>query len=76
MGSSLGSNLVENGHQVFWVCENRSPATAARAKQDQLTPVNTLKDAIHQVDIVFSVCPPESAVEVGQSVAQTKFTGM
>lgn len=76
MGSSLGCNLVENGHQVFWVSENRSSVTAARAKKDQLTPVATLVAALHQVEIVFSVCPPENAVEVGQAVAQTEFAGM
>lgn len=76
MGSSLGGNLVENGHQVYWVSENRSPATTARAKQDRLTPVACLGDVVNQVEIVFSVCPPENAVEVGQAVAQTEFKGM
>ena len=76
MGSSLGCNLVENGHQVYWVSENRSPATTARAKQDQLTPVASLRGVVNQVEIVFSVCPPENAVEVGQAVAQTEFKGM
>lgn len=76
MGSSLGGNLIENGHQVYWVTENRSPATTARAKQDRLTPVASLSDIVNQVEIVFSVCPPENAVEVGQAVAQTEFKGL
>lgn len=76
MGSSLGCNLVENGHHVYWVAENRSPATIARAKQNRLKPVASLRDIVNQIEIVFSVCPPENAVEVGQAVAQTEFTGM
>ena len=75
MGSSLGSNLVENGHSVLWVSKNRSAATCTRATRDQLTRVSTLSDALPQVDIVMSVCPPEHAVEVGQVVAQTGYEG-
>ena len=75
MGCSLGGNLVENGHEVFWVSANRSDATVARATQAQLTRVKALIDALLHVEIVLSVCPPENAVEVGQAVAETEFTG-
>ena len=76
MGSSLGRNLVENGHGVLWVSENRSAATAARAVDDQLSRVTTLAEALSQVEIVLSVCPPENAVEVGRAVARTGFEGV
>lgn len=76
MGSSLGCNLVDRGHTVYWVSAGRSSATTTRAKEDRLTPVKTLTDALYQVDIVLSVCPPENAIEVGLAVAESNFEGI
>lgn len=75
MGSSLGKNLVENGHEVLWVSENRSAETEDRAEQNQLTQTSTLAEAMPQVEVVLSVCPPENAIEVGRAVADTEFKG-
>ena len=75
MGSSLGSNLVENGHEVLWVSEGRSETTEARATQANLTRTGCLAEAITEVEVVLSVCPPENAIEVGRAVAETGFLG-
>ncbi|MYD45090.1 MAG: DUF1932 domain-containing protein [Gammaproteobacteria bacterium] len=75
MGSSLGNNLVENGHEVYWVSASRSDATVARAAQAGLTRTGSLSEAITEVEVVLSVCPPENAIEVGNAVADTKFLG-
>lgn len=75
MGSSLGNNLVENGHEVFWVSEGRSEATEARATQANLTRTSCLAEAITEVEVVLSVCPPENAIEVGCAIAETEFSG-
>lgn len=75
MGSSLGSNLVENDHKVFWVAENRSEATEERAAQADLTRAGSLAEAITEVEVVLSVCPPENAIDVGRAVAKTEFLG-
>ncbi|MXZ56142.1 MAG: DUF1932 domain-containing protein [Gammaproteobacteria bacterium] len=75
MGSSLGHNLVENGHEVFWISEGRSETTEARATQASLTRTGCLADAITQVEVVLSVCPPENAIQVGCTIAETDFSG-
>lgn len=75
MGTSLGSNLKENGHEVFWVSENRSEATIARASEAKLTQTGSLAEAITEVEVVLSVCPPENAIDVGRKVAETAFSG-
>ena len=75
MGSSLGDNLVENGHKVFWVSADRSEATEARAAQAGLTRTGSLTETITEVEVVLSVCPPESAIEVGCAIAETEFKG-
>lgn len=75
MGTSLGSNLKENGHEVFWVSENRSEATVVRASQAKLTRTGSVTEAIADVEVVLSVCPPENAIDVGRAVAGTGFSG-
>lgn len=71
----MGNNLVENGHEVFWVSEGRSEATVARATQASLKRTGSLAEAITEVEIVLSVCPPENAIEVGRAVAEAEFFG-
>ena len=66
---------MENGHEVFWVSEGRSEATEARATQASLTRTGCLAEAITEVEVVLSVCPPENAIEVGCAIAETEFLG-
>ena len=75
MGASVGAALVGNGHDVAWVSANRSGATRDRANEAGLRAVATLDEAL-DVDIVISVCPPDAAVAVAQSVVERGFDGI
>ncbi|MYE13724.1 MAG: DUF1932 domain-containing protein [Gammaproteobacteria bacterium] len=75
MGASLGAALRSNGHEVRWVAEGRSPATAQRAQDADLTATDALEDAILAVDHVLSVCPPHAAVAVAEAVMAAGFDG-
>ena len=75
MGASVGAALVGNGHDVAWVSANRSHATGDRANEAGLRAVATLDEAL-DVDIVISVCPPDAAVAVAQSVVERGFDGI
>ncbi len=74
MGASVGAALVGNGHDVTWVSANRSHATQDRANAAGLRAVASLDEAL-DVDVVISVCPPDAAVAIAQSIAERGFTG-
>jgi 3-hydroxyisobutyrate dehydrogenase-like beta-hydroxyacid dehydrogenase len=76
MGVTIGAAAATSGARVVWVSDERGEATRRRASQTGLTDVGTLKTAIQQSDIVFSVCPPHAAVEVAEQVAAQKFKGV
>lgn len=75
MGASVGAALVGNGHDVTWVSANRSGATRDRANEAGLRAVASLDEAL-DADIVISVCPPDAAVAVAQSVVERGFAGI
>ena len=75
MGASLGAALRGNGHDVRWVAEGRSPATAGRAQDADLTAVDGLAEALGAVDHVLSVCPPHAAAAVAEAVTAAGFAG-
>ena len=75
MGVSVGAALAGNGHDVTWVSANRSAATRDRANGAGLRAVAKLDEAL-DVDIVVSVCPPDAAVAVAQSVTERGFAGI
>jgi 3-hydroxyisobutyrate dehydrogenase-like beta-hydroxyacid dehydrogenase len=75
MGSSIGASLTGAGHQVSWVTEGRSRASAERARSAGLEAVDTLAGALRTVSHVISVCPPDAALALARSVAATGFAG-
>lgn len=75
MGSSLGSCLKANNHDVLWVAADRSAATKERAKQDGFTECASLAEGLTMVHVVVSICPPEFAIEVADAVVELGFTG-
>ncbi len=75
MGASLGAALRGNGHDVWWVADARSEATAQRARDADLRPADRLREALEQVDHVLSVCPPHAAVAVAETVMAAGFQG-
>ena len=76
MGSTIGACAAAGGARVLWVSAERSAATRARAERRGLIAYASLAEALAQSEIVFSVCPPEFAVETAQSVAALKFRGV
>jgi 3-hydroxyisobutyrate dehydrogenase-like beta-hydroxyacid dehydrogenase len=70
MGAAIGQCLVAAGHQVLWVPEGRSPASAARAAAAGLTAADSgLAGLIGQADVIISVVPPHAALDVARQVA-------
>jgi 3-hydroxyisobutyrate dehydrogenase-like beta-hydroxyacid dehydrogenase len=76
MGAELGRQLVAAGHQVRWVTDGRSAATRDRADRARLTPCDSLPALVMASDVVVSVCPPASALDVARSVAAAGFRGL
>ncbi len=75
MGASLGAALRANGHAVHWVRGGRSEATARRAADADLAPMDTLEEAVAAADHVLSVCPPHAALAVADAVMAAGFDG-
>jgi 3-hydroxyisobutyrate dehydrogenase-like beta-hydroxyacid dehydrogenase len=71
MGAAVGQCLVAAGHQVLWVPEGRSPASAARAAAAGLTAAASggLAGLIRRADVIISVCPPQAALDLARQVA-------
>jgi hypothetical protein len=73
MGAAVGRCLAAAGHQVLWVPEGRSPASAARAAAAGLTGLTVadggLAGLVRRADVIISVCPPHAALDVARQVA-------
>lgn len=76
MGVAVGVALAHSGHRVHWVSEGRSAATAKRAASVGFADRPSLPSLTGTVDCIISVCPPEAALEVAASVAQSGFSGL
>jgi 3-hydroxyisobutyrate dehydrogenase-like beta-hydroxyacid dehydrogenase len=76
MGAAVGQCLTAAGHQVLWVPEGRSPASAARAGAAGLTAAGSLADLADRAEVILSVCPPHGALDVARAVAGTGFGGL
>src|SRR6201996_4368290 len=71
MGAAIGRCLVEQGHTVLWLPQGRGPATAHRAAAAGLTEAASLADLTGRAEVIFSVCPPQAARAVAESVIET-----
>ena len=76
MGVTVGVALAESGHRVHWASEGRSAATAKRAASSGFADRQSLSNLTRAVDGIISVCPPEAALAVAGSVAQSSFSGL
>jgi 3-hydroxyisobutyrate dehydrogenase-like beta-hydroxyacid dehydrogenase len=76
MGSTLGQSAAAGGNRVVWAGEGRSEASRKRAAESQLEDVGSLASLVQSSDIIFSVCPPHSALELATEIAAEKFTGI
>jgi 3-hydroxyisobutyrate dehydrogenase-like beta-hydroxyacid dehydrogenase len=75
MGSKLAAQLVVAGHEVHWVPEGRSEASAARAAEAGLigTP---FAEAVREADVVLCSCAPQGAVDIAKQVGSAGFSGL
>ena len=76
MGASIAAAVSSVGHEVIGVASGRSRATIDRAREVQLTLVETLEEAMSRVDVVLSICPPEAALDVAHEVQATGYDGI
>jgi 3-hydroxyisobutyrate dehydrogenase-like beta-hydroxyacid dehydrogenase len=76
MGATIGAAAATSGARVTWVSQQRSQATQERAKRAGLVDVKNLTDAVRESEVILSVCPPDAALELAQSVAAENFTGI
>lgn len=76
MGLAVGCTLKNSGHEVFWISQGRSAQTAERAHAAGFHDAGTVDALAQRAEAIVSVCPPESASSVAESVARSGFKGL
>jgi len=74
MGAAVGQCLTAAGYTVLWASDGRSEQTAARAKAAGLTDAGAPRKLVAEAEVILSVCPPHSALDVAWAVHG--FTGL
>ena len=72
MGAAVGDALVDAGHEVIWVAQGRSAATAERAAR--FRDAGSVEALAGEAALILSICPPHAALEVARGV--TGFGGV
>eukprot|EP01052_Picozoa_sp_SAG31_P047902 SAG31_NODE_9788_length_1227_cov_1.094858_1_plen_214_part_00 len=78
MGSAVGLCCSQAAavSEVVWASEGRGAATRARAQADGLSDVGTLAMLAKRAEVILSICPPDKAAALAESVMQLGFTGL
>lgn len=76
MGVSIAASAISNGHQVYWLSEGRSHKTRTRAEKHNLIEMDSLSQLCQTCEMIISVCPPQAAEAVAESVIEAGFTGL
>jgi len=76
MGSVVAACAREAGARVVWSSAGRRSATRERAAGAGLEDVGSLRDLVAASDVIVSVCPPESALDLARDVAAAGFARM
>src|SRR5258705_4970457 len=76
MGSTVGASARANVSRVLWASEERSAQTAERAGAAGLEDVKTLASLVAASEVILSVCPPHSALDLARAVAAQGFSGI
>ena len=76
MGAAVGAAARLNGARVMWASEGRGDATRARARDAGLADAGSIARLVADSDLIFSICPPGAAIEVGREVAGLGFRGV
>lgn len=75
MGISIAVSGQNDGHQVYWVSEDRSQKTKNRAEKHGLIGLNSLANLCQTCDVILSICPPHAAEDVAKQVIDQGFNG-
>ena len=76
MGVTVGAAAKAGGARVLWASAERSAATRARAEAAGLEDGGDLAAVLGVCDKVLSVCPPDAAVALAETVAGHGFAGL
>jgi 3-hydroxyisobutyrate dehydrogenase-like beta-hydroxyacid dehydrogenase len=76
MGASIGAAARAVGTSVCWASAGRSDASRRRAAEAGMEDAHTLAALAARSDVILSVCPPEAAKSLAESVLGTGFTGI
>jgi 3-hydroxyisobutyrate dehydrogenase-like beta-hydroxyacid dehydrogenase len=76
MGASVGAAARAGGNAVLWASEGRSEATRARAREAGLTDAGSVAALVESSDVVLSVCPPHSALDLARAVSKPGLSGI
>ncbi|HYB40496.1 MAG TPA: DUF1932 domain-containing protein, partial [Candidatus Methylomirabilis sp.] len=76
MGATVGASARAVAPRVLWASEARSAQTAARAAAAGLEDAGTLSSLVAASQIILSVCPPHSALDLARVVAARGFRGI
>ncbi len=76
MGATVAASARANGSRVLWASEERSLQTRERAAAAGLEDARTLVSLVAASDVIFSVCPPHSALALARVVAAHGFSGI
>jgi 3-hydroxyisobutyrate dehydrogenase-like beta-hydroxyacid dehydrogenase len=76
MGVTVGATVAGGGQRVLWASEGRSEATRVRARKAGLEDAGSLRSVVRRSEVILSVIPPDSALEVARTVASLAFRGL
>jgi 3-hydroxyisobutyrate dehydrogenase-like beta-hydroxyacid dehydrogenase len=76
MGSYVAKTALNSGCEVRWVAGGRSRETLTRAEELNLIDAGSLSELCAGCEVIVSVCPPHTAVEVATAVSDCHFGGM
>ena len=76
MGASVGAAAHQAGARVAWASTGRSDESRRRAALAGLEDLISLEELAATSDVILSVCPPDAAVALAESVAATGFAGI
>ena len=76
MGAVVGECLRRGGARVVWASAGRSEPSRRRAGAAGLEDLGTLPAVASASDLILSVCPPGSAIDVARLVAGERFRGV
>ncbi len=76
MGASIGAAARQAGARVGWASHRRSGESRRRAAQAGLEDLGSLEELAASSELIVSVCPPDAATALAESVAATGYRGI